>query len=466
MRLLNLELENFRCFQRLKVDLAPQADRAEASRKGGLIVFVAENGEGKTAILEAVRHLLAPFITRFPKTSAPRLKDSDFREEWELQYTLEGTRLRRKPRKPVMRLAAEAEFGAGRKAVWDLAIKRDRTDKTLEAVKERDFLGLRALYAEADRFIDGDNEEHPIPYPIFAYYNTERAVIRNKPERRRGFQKEFSRADAYDGALDKGLNYKKIVEWFCYVEHKQDQGMKASRDWDYRSLETQTIQLAVEKLLPGFRNIRTVSNPLDLVIDVEDEDGVVKACRIDTQLSDGYKCVLVLVLDLVSRILEANSMLPDMTPAKLLDAEGVVLIDEVDLHLHPSWQQRVLPDLCRTFPNIQFIVTTHSPQVLSSVPKECVRIIQNGEVMSVDMQTQGVASQDILTGVFDTYPAPRTDPFTRMLEDYADMSLRGEADTEEGLALYQKLIGHYGRDYIPLIRVENQRKFLAGKRGN
>ena len=461
MRLLSLELENFRGFQQLKLDFAPPQN--DVGGKGGLTAFIAENGQGKTAILEAVRYLLGTFIARFPKTSVPRLKDSDYRDEWCIQDTGRNA-LRKKIRKPFMRLKAEAEFETARTAAWDIVVRRDKSAKTAEALKGRVFLGSAALNAEADRFIDRDNEEHPIPYPIFAYYNTERAVIRNKPERRRGFQREFHRTDAYVGALDSGLNYKKIIEWFCCIEHIQDQEMKAQRNWDYQSLETRTIQLAVEKMLPGFRNIRTVSNPLDLVIDVEDEDGTVKVCRIDSQLSDGYKCVLVLVLDLVSRIIEANGMLPDMTPDKLLDAEGVVLIDEVDLHLHPSWQQRILPDLCRTFPNIQFIVTTHSPQVLSSIPKECVRVLCQGEILPASMQTHGVASNEILAQVFGTHPSPRTTPFSRMLEEYAQLSLRGDAETEEGTALYQKLAKHFGPDYLPLMHIENHRKFLANRR--
>ena len=309
-------------------------------------------------VLEAVKYLLGSFISRFPKTSVPRLKDSDYRDEWSLREGLLESRFVKKPRAPYLRLWGEAEFShAGDEPIqWDLFMKRDKTPRTSAQLPT--FTGSKKINEQADWFIDRDNEGKQAPLPIIAYYNTERAVIRNKPERRRGFQKVFSRYDAYTGALDNGLNYKKTIEWFCFLEDKQRREKEAVQDWNHQTLEYRTIQLAVENMLPGFRNLRTTLGPLDLIVDIEEAEQPFKTCRIDTQLSDGYKIVLVLVLDLVSRILEANAGIPGVTPEQLLRAEGIVLIDEVDLHLHPSWQQRILGDLRRTFPCLQFIVST------------------------------------------------------------------------------------------------------------
>ena len=75
--------------------------------------------------------------------------------------------------------------------------------------------------------------------------------------------------------------------------------------------------------------------------------------------------MLALAADLARRMIQGNPHLDNP-----LESQAIVLIDEVDLHLHPSWQQRVLPDLIRTFPNAQFIVSTHSPQVLTTVKPE------------------------------------------------------------------------------------------------
>ena len=115
------------------------------------------------------------------------------------------------------------------------------------------------------------------------------------------------------------------------------------------------------------------------------------------QLSDGYRTTLAMVMDIASRMAEAN---PDMNDP--LNTEGVVMIDEVDLHLHPGWQQTILLDLMRTFPNIQFIVSTHSAQVISSVKPECLRVIdwQNNDPVLVPISfSEGAEAQQVLQDV-------------------------------------------------------------------
>ena len=116
------------------------------------------------------------------------------------------------------------------------------------------------------------------------------------------------------------------------------------------------MRKAVQAMLPGFDNLRVKRNPSRLVVT---KNGIEYNVN---QLSDGEKCTLALIGDLARRIAMANPNLPDP-----LEGVGIVLIDEIELHMHPSWQRRILPTLRRTFPNIQFIITTHSPQVLGEV---------------------------------------------------------------------------------------------------
>ena len=429
-----------------------------------MTVFVAANGQGKTAILEAVKYLLAVFISHFPKTSVPRLKDSDYREEWYVQSSLLGNPQIKVTRPPYMRLWADAEFPVESQpdiftpVQWDIIQKRDKADQTPGPTSP--VIGTRKIHQQASDFINHDNNGQPLMLPVIAYYNTERAVIRNKPERRRGFRKVFNRYDAYAEALDGGLNYKKKIEWFCYLEEKQRREREEVRNWDYQSLEHKTIQLAVERMLPGFSNLRTTLRPLDLVVDIQENEDDFKTCRIDSQLSDGYKIVLVLVLDLVSRILEANACIDGITPEKLLLTEGIVLIDEADLHLHPSWQQRILNDLQRTFPNIQFIVTTHSPQVVSSVPKECVRIINDGAIVPFSTPTQGVEIDDILRGIFGTEPILQNTEIAQKLNRLHSMLAEGLGNSGEWEAIYHELEEYYGSQYPPLLGAKAHRDFL------
>ena len=111
-------------------------------------------------------------------------------------------------------------------------------------------------------------------------------------------------------------------------------------------------------MVDDFQNPRIMTRPLRFVMDRVESDGSRHELRIE-QLSEGYKIVIATVADLAARMAEAN---PEMSNP--LDAHGIVLIDEVDLHLHPKWQRTILRDLHRVFPYVQFIVSTHSPIIV------------------------------------------------------------------------------------------------------
>ena len=110
----------------------------------------------------------------------------------------------------------------------------------------------------------------------------------------------------------------------------------------------------------------------------------------------------MLATDLARRLAIANPGLGE----NALEGEGIILIDEIDLHLHPQWQRRVLPALTKTFPNCQFIVTTHSPQVLSEVPGESVFILENGKLLDYSPHTIGRDSNSILSEIFNVKERP------------------------------------------------------------
>jgi predicted ATP-binding protein involved in virulence len=185
-----------------------------------------------------------------------------------------------------------------------------------------------------------------------------------------------------------------------------------------------------------------------------------------TSLSAGNRIVIGLIADIAHRCCKLN---PLENANALRNTSGIVLVDEIELHLHPSWQQQILPMLQKIFPKIQFIVTTHSPQVISSVPKECVRVINGGQVASFDIQTQGVEVGDILEGIFGTYPTPFNLEIVRKLNQLSAMVSEGLYDTGEWQKLYQELEGYYGRKYGPLAGIVEHRNFLKRlnkERGN
>jgi predicted ATP-binding protein involved in virulence len=159
-----------------------------------------------------------------------------------------------------------------------------------------------------------------------------------------------------------------------------------------------------------------------------------------SQLSDGERFTMLMVANIAHQLSQSN---PNSN-APLL-GEGVVLIDDIDTHLHPKWQRRIIPALNSTFPNLQFIVTTHSPQVISTVSSSNVFLLENGEVFSVEA-TKGRDSNDIL----DTVMNANDSPIQKLMKELAIYINANNFERAERLlnSLMQEVEG----DYAPLLR--------------
>ena len=166
------------------------------------------------------------------------------------------------------------------------------------------------------------------------------------------------------------------------------------------------------------------------------EQGQVEKLSLD-QLSGGYRIVLALAADLARRMITGNPHRDDP-----LKSEAVVLIDEVELHLHPGWQQRILGDLQRTFPNAQFIVSTHSPQVLTTVePQRIVELSWEGDRIVAGAPggaTYGAEAGDVLSVVMGVKERPENE-FTKALEQYRYLIREGQWESKEALSLRSSL---------------------------
>jgi predicted ATP-binding protein involved in virulence len=151
-------------------------------------------------------------------------------------------------------------------------------------------------------------------------------------------------------------------------------------------------------------------------------------------------------MDLLYRIVQAN---PEHAADSklLLSAPGVVLIDDIDSHLYPSWQQRVLPALLKTFPKIQFIVTTQSPCALTSVKPHQVLCLKDGVAEGIDSNTYGASSADVLTSVFGINLRPPNE-VTGARREYFDLINDDKGETDEAMALRNFLDEWLSSDYM------------------
>jgi len=200
------------------------------------------------------------------------------------------------------------------------------------------------------------NEKNSVPLAVF--YGVNRAVLA-VPLRTKHHFEQFS---AFEQALTGGRNdFRRFFEWYRGREDFENEQKlypfdpSVGDNLQYQEPQLQAVRKAI-LALTGFSNIRVRRSPLRMEVKKAKQHFDVN------QLSDGEKCLLALAGDLAHMLAIAN---PDLSDP--LEGQAIVLIDEIELHLHPEWQHRVIPKLLETFPNCQFILTTHSPLVLSHV---------------------------------------------------------------------------------------------------
>jgi len=444
MKLNRIKLQNFRCFESLEVEFDPR-----------LTVIVAENGVGKTTILDAIAAGFGRFLTKLPKVSGIASRETDIR--------LEHDEARASFMSALFEVEAKEPHSPALVISWTVQRRRDATAKTARLMAEQldpamTGIGQKQMDDYAARLTEADANGKAYFLPVIAYYGTNR-VFPDAVQRRGSRKRQFSRFDALSGALQPDARFKSAFEWFSAMEDVERREREKRQDFAFHQPELSAVRHAIVSLLPvGFSNPRTEIRPLRFVID-QTKDGMTRTLRL-SELSDGFRVTLGLVMDLARRMAQANSTL-SMDGLKImnpLDLPAIVLIDEVDLHLHPKWQQTILTDLMRTFVGAQFIVTTHSPQVLSTVRRENIRVISQdvaGKALAVPplAMTYGEPSGDVMHSVMQVDPQPpvieKAD--LQRLTEWVD---QGRFGTDDARRLQQELTTKLGEQHPQLQRLQ------------
>ena len=409
MKLARVEIENYRAIETLHLPLDPR-----------LTVLHGGNAMGKTSVLSAIATSLSAIPMLLPEVASIGFLKSDRRGSQPLRVgltTTDGVAWDRR------KGSAQQRGGQGNlkhlKQVIDLIVAADQDGEQGEATA-------------------------PLELPILAFYDTDRAVL-DPPQRRRGFKREFPRYGALQGALSARTDFRDFFKWFDAKEREELEEQKERRNFDYQHKDLQAVRRAIEAMLPGVTNPRILSRPLRFVVSVEPGNGKPEQLAIN-QLSGGYRIMLALAADLARRMAQGNPHLDNP-----LQSEAVVLIDELDLHLHPSWQQRVLTDLRRAFPNTQFIVSTHSPQVLTTVKPEHIVELgrEQGKIVagSAGAPTYGAEAGDVLAAVMGVEERPPGNEFVKALNEYRSLVSDGQGESEAARKLRQELEALSPRDH-------------------
>ena len=409
-QLREVHVDNYRCFDELR--LALEEDTT---------VLFAENGGGKTALLNA----LAMGLTVFQRGSSKILKLSATRD-LRIRTLDEQGREEKGRREPVGRCEIEwtAAVGEMESVTWSTAVKskdssartRNRHRPILEALEQVRVPGER--------------------WPLFAWYGVDRL---ERPRDRRKVERTRDRWEAYESSLDPNLDEAPLLQWlqdeFLGDVARREQKM-AERSFH------RAVMKATVRATPGVTDAwydAVTRGPM-----VRFEDGHEAPW---SELTDGYHAFIALVADIARRAVMLNELDGAEAPAQV---EGVVLIDELDLHLHPRWQRVALPRLRDAFPRLQLVITTHSPQVLSSAENRQVRRLVDGEIQERNVFVSGRDTNAILRDLMRT--DDRDDEGVVALRRLHAAIDRGDADQAD--RLYRELRRRWGASDPALIRAK------------
>lgn len=437
MRIDTLVMQNFKKFQQQEVHLQPH-----------FTLLIGENGSGKTSVLDALAVALGLWLVEPPDSTLNASGRNILSAEIRLEPTRTGDRILFRERRPVI-VSAVGKIGDVENISWKRQIR--------ETGRSTTNLDAKAALATISEIYRKDHAGDRVLCPVIAYYGAGRAWLPSNQRIPEGKPNGPARrwAAFYD-CLNERIRLSDLKKWF------RNELIAAGQLGHLRS-GFEVVRHAV---------INCVPKADDLWFDA-DLDQIVLSIDGSSQpfgnLSAGQQMMLALVADIAIKAVTQNThLVPEKglgtkggpLPEVLERTPGVILIDEIDVHLHPAWQRSVVRDLMRTFPSIQFIATTHSPQVIGELPSNWVVLFdKDGNWSQPMIGTKGAQSNEILRFVMGATDQNAT---VDQLEEEIDVAID---DDNLPLAelLYKKFLNATEEPTIQRHRlqalIENERTF-------
>lgn len=474
MQIQSFSLKNIGQFQDLNVPIAPTEHN-----RSNVTVFIGNNGNGKTSLLKSVTTALTWYVARLKNDKS---NGTQIPEEVILNGAKSAT---------VEIIVNDLNLQQQIKA-YSWRIAKSRTAKKAEL--SSNLIGLNQLIDFYKQRFDEDDQSS---LPLIAFYPVERSVIDIPLKIREKHQ--FLQIDGYDNALNNAVDFRRFFEWFRDREDVEneviseleesllfenfdkmlsiEQEMSSllneleSDSLDIKKFELisqnlykfkeavtfkdkieseqakikgkkdiqlEAVRKAIYAFIPEFSNLRVRRKPrLHMSVDKND-----KTLNV-IQLSQGEKSLMAMVGDIARRLAMMNPKLDNP-----LQGKGIILIDEIDMHLHPQWQRQIIQRLQVTFPNCQFILTTHSPLVISDVKDILVYSINDNELVELP-SLYGQDANNILLQYMDT------DYRNQAVSQAVALILDTIQDNKLDLAqdLLQQLKGEIGNDNLEVMRL-------------
>ncbi|MGV2939602.1 AAA family ATPase [Mesobacillus sp. LC4] len=411
MRISTLHIENFKLFKEKKLNFNDQ-----------FTLIIGNNGTGKTSILEALTVGLGGYLAGLDGVQTRNIIYDEIRKEWDKPGDATITK---EPQIPVV-IKCEGTL-ADKCIIWK------RTKDSIKGKTTRSQAKDIIQTAKEMQQAIVKNKDHSIILPVISYQSAGRLFSQKKNKWVDPFKREdMSRFIGYTDCLESESNIKLFVNWLRRMTTIQLQKRKKIGELD-------AVLNAVEEFMRG---LVEENEEVSIEYDFEEEEVMVEfgEQRIPLRMmSSGYRSIIGMVADIAYRMAILN---PQLREDAIKETPGVIVIDELDLHLHPRWQWKIVEDLKRTFPKVQFIATTHAPIIISSCSDiEIINLHEENNHIesSKESNPYGWQVEDTLTDIMDTYSrSPEVQKEIDELEELYSLKALGKLDSDQINSLKEK----------------------------
>lgn len=356
MYLKSLTIENFKGHEYCELKFEP-----------GFNLLIGDNGTGKTSVLEAASVALGGFISGIDDVPTKHFSKDDIRIS---AVSMGDGSFHRQYETPV-RVSCAADID-GEEFTWT---RQKRSVKASRSTVEPRDIGTYANQLARD--------PHAV-LPVLNYQSAARTWMQKREASENVFRTDFNRTVGYKNCLDEASDAKTLLNWCAKMEQVSWQKNMPISEYE-----------AVKNAAAQFLSVMNEGQVSQIQFDKQNselsyvEQGISLPIRC---LSAGYQSIIWMVLDIAYRMAVLNPNLREHAAA----SPGIVLIDELDMHLHPKWQWKMIEALQTTFPNVQFIAATHSPILIASCRNgRLIRVEQDS--ISYQVTDYGMEINDVLT---------------------------------------------------------------------
>lgn len=439
MRIKHLDIRNFRGYEKKSFDFDEK-----------LTVVVGNNTAGKTALLQAVQVALGAFLASLkalPNEPAFRhnfTRDDEFqrydREKKDFFKNDEVTRIDVKATFP--RTVDNRYYKPENKDIsWWLEFRGNKTTHSVDCVGE---LMDEVERMESKRETEGDNAIYPLVLSFGANRidNQYRAATKTK-------ERASKITKGYKSSLRETVDFQSAFDWL----YRYEQNMKKEQEFEGTY---EAVLEAITTAIPALSDIMVDSKNNELTAKVSVR-GQEPSYQTFDHMSDGFKSVICIVAETAYRCVQLNGFLGKNA---VKQTPGVVLIDELDLYLHPRWQQHLLEDLQNAFPLIQFIVSSHSPFIIQSVRKQNL-ITLDGVNDDTDPIYRSIEEIVVSEMNMETRRSKAYNLMVEKAERYYQLVKDGQGDSEEARKVNRELDAieqEFSNDpaYVALLKAERK----------